>query len=171
MTNITMEKVAKYVKKYHGKDYDTPRKFENAVKREYEKLMKLYNKPLVKEIVVKMEWKKNNVWSGNPTGTAYVQYENGATSVITEKMKMSLSSFGYARDSALLEIILNKVARQNLYHKRLSAYKNKNKGFWVGSNGLSRHYSLDGTEGEYSFFTIKRTAWTVAYGEFVIKFR
>lgn len=170
MVEITYEKVAKYMKKYYAKDYDTPRKFENAVKRKYDAFMRLYNTPLVKEIVVKMEWKKNSMWGWNPYGTAYVRYVNGDLKVFKDKTRVS--SCGYAKDSALLESFLNDVARQNLYHKRLSAYKNHpDAGFSVDSTGLSRYYSLGGTEGKYSFFTIKKVAFADTYSEFVIKFR
>ena len=167
MTNITMEKVVRYMKKYYAEDYDTPRKFENAVKRKYNALMELYNMPLVKEMVVKMNWTKNSTYGWNPRGTAYVKYENGRTARFDAKTRVS--SGGYDKTIHLLEMLLNDAARQNLYHKRLSAYKNRD-GFYVDESWLLRHYGLNRDEGKFAFFTIKRVAHGETYDEYVIKF-
>lgn len=177
MVQITKDKVAKYLKNsYRMAELNTPRKFENAVNRIYEELVEIYNRPLVKEMVIKMEWKNNRHYGWNPSAVALVKYVNGKTAVFEAKAKVA--SGGYAKDIHVIEMLLNKAATQNLYHKRLSAYTDvrkglemKGKGFHVGDSGLYPYYDIGSKSGKFSFFTIDHTVDSRVYDEFVIKFR
>lgn len=177
MVQITKDKVAKYLKNsYHMTDLNTPRKFENAVNRTYEELVEIYNRPLVKEMVIKMEWKNNRHYGWNPSAVALVKYVNGKTTVFEAKAKVA--SGGYAKDIHVIELLMNKAAKQNLYHKRLSAYKDVRqglqevgKGFYVDKSGLFPFYEIGSKSGKFSFFTIDHTVDSQVYDEFVIKFR
>lgn len=164
-----MDKVAKWLKSspYRMAELNTQRKFDNAVKRRYEDLVEIYNRPLVKEMLIKMEWKKNSTYGWNPSAVAFVKYVNGKTGVFEEKAKVS--SGGYDKGAHLIDILMNDAAKQNLYHKRLSAYKdNPRKGF--GGDELYPFYDINSKHGKFSFFTINHIVDSSVYDEFLIKF-
>lgn len=170
MVNITMEKVAKYLKSspYLMAELNTQRKFDNAVKRRYEDLVEIYNRPLVKEMLIRMEWKKNRTYGWNPSAVAFVKYANGKTGVFEAKAKVS--SGGYDKAIHLIEVLMNDAAIQNLYHKRLSAYKNHpNKGFHTNGE-LYSFYDINSRRDKFSFFTIDHVVDSPVYDEFLIKF-
>lgn len=172
MVNITMDKVAKWLKSspYLMAELNTQRKFDNAVKRRYEDLVDIYNRPLVKEMRIKMNWKKNSMYGWNPSAVAFVKYANGKTGVFEAKARVS--SGGYDKAIHLIEVLMNDAAIQNLYHKRLSAYKNHpNQGFHVDKDDeLYPSYSINSRHGKYSFFTINHIVNSQVYDEFLIKF-
>ena len=170
MVNITMDKVAKYLKSspYLMAELNTQRKFDNAVKRRYENLVEIYNRPLVKEMRIKMNWKKNSTYGWNPSAVAFVKYANGKTGVFEAKARVS--SGGYDKAMHLIEVLMNDAAIQNLYHKRLSAYKNHpSKGFHTDGE-LYSFYDINSRHGKFSFFTINHVVDSQVYDEYLIKF-
>lgn len=167
MVNITMDKVAKYLKSrpYLMAELNTQRKFDNAVKRRYKDLVEIYNRPLVKEMLIRMTWKKNSTYGRNPSAVAFVKYVNGKTGVFEAKAKVS--SGGYDKAIHLIEVLMNDAAVQNLYHKRLSTYKDR-KGFY--EDELYPFYDIGSKNGKFSFFTIDHIVNSQVYDEFLIKF-
>lgn len=167
MVNITMDKVDKYLKSkpYLMAELNTQRKFDNAVKRRYENLVEIYNRPLVKEMLIRMVWKKNSTYGRNPSAIAVVKYVNGKTGVFEAKAKVA--SGGYDKGIHLIEVLMNDAAVQNLYHKRLSAYKDR-KGFQ--EDELYPFYDISSKNGKFSFFTINHIVDSPSYDEYLIKF-
>lgn len=170
MVQITKNKIAEYFKKYtyYMEKYNTPRKFENAVNKQYDSFMATYNKPLVKRIELNIEWSRN----GNPTGSFLVTYVNGKTIRGTHPR---IGGGGFDKRLEMMESILNSVAKQNLYHKRLVAstgYDFSNSGYrYQPDTELLPRYVLGHPEGKYKYFTIEHVAWGQTYDRYVITFK
>lgn len=173
MVQITKNKIAQYFKKhtYYLEKYNTPRKFENAVNREYEKFLQTYNKPLVKTIELDIEYGRNG--NGNPSGEFFVVYENGETK---RGEHPRIGGGGFDKRLEMLESVLNGVAKQNLYHRRLTpstGYNFSHSGYrYQPDTELLPRYVLGGaTQGKYKYFTVEHVAWGKTYDRFVIKFK
>lgn len=166
MVQITKNKIAQYLKKYRSDELNTPRKFENAVNREYETAVEIYSRPLVKQIDVEMNWIKNRTWGWCPKATVYVTYVDRSQDRFDFA---TVTGYGSSKSNALLTKILNRVALQNLYHKRLSPNAGLREGYYYKS--IYPHYDINRDNGDFAFFSIKHVASTNVYDGYLIKFR
>lgn len=166
MVQITKNKIAQYLKKYRSDELNTPRKFENAVNRECKRVAEIYSRPLVKEINVDMDWTKSRTWGWCPKATAYVTYANGSHA---EFNFATVTGYGYSKSDALLTKILNEVALQNLYHKRLNPNAGLREGYYY--NSIYPHYTITRDDSDFAFFSIKHVASGKSYDGYLIKFR
>ena len=166
MVQITKNKIAQYLKKYRSDELNTPRKFENAVNREYKRAVDISSRPLVKEIDVRMNWTKNRTQGWCPKATAYVTYANGSHDRFDFA---TVTGYGYSKSDALLTKILNEVALQNLYHKRLNPNAGLHEGYYYKS--IYPHYDINRDDSDFAFFSIKHIASGDTFDGYLIKFR
>lgn len=169
MVTISKNKIAKaYQHPYYLKKYDTPRKLENAINREYERLMAIYNTPLVKQISIDMNWSK----AGNVSGEFIVQYADGK---IRRGKHPSIGGGGFDKRIEMLESILNDVAKQNLFHRRLTpsdGYSYPPSGYRYSINDIAPRYCVGGrSDGKFKYYTIEHVAWGKTYDKYVINFK
>lgn len=168
MVQITKNKIAKVFanNSYYTEKYDTPRKFENAVNREYKKLMEIYNTPLVKTITIDINWSR----SGHPSADYFIRYVNGH---VSSGRHPSLTGWGYEKRIPMFNNILNAVARQNLFHKRLAVNRFGDNGYsYSPEEDIAPKYDVGGRiDGKFKYYTIDHVAWSKTYDKYIITFK
>lgn len=104
---------------YYRKKSGTEKKFLSYLKKEEEKLQKLFTAPKAKSITIDINWKKSRIWGWNPHAEGRVWGENGFAGYY----KATCSGCGYDKASTVIADILNQCARQMLYNKRRTIKK------------------------------------------------
>lgn len=182
MTKLSYDdyKATKLSHPHYAEEYDTPKKLENAIKKDYGKYSDLYNKPLVKKIVINIPYKNSRTWGRVVTnGTAEITYVNGETEYVTG---LKASGYGYDKGQSILMNVMNKYARQNLldYEPLLKdEYASKGRGGWDGQDlaGISvdgfgqLRYGFGGTRGQYFNFDITENVLSDSFDQYVVTFK
>lgn len=135
------------------------RKLERKKEKEAaEILMKINdakNQPLVKSILITVEWKRSRTWGHNPNAYAEVQFADGCYEM---KEGYTASGCGYDKESTVIAAIFNDFLKYKLWEKNESQLNRKDY-LWreedgapygisankfitnLGNNVESRHYS------------------------------
>ena len=117
---------------------------------------------------IKLFWKNSNSYGVIPRAQVNINYANGDFKIFIQKLIRP--DLTYNKTIALLQLVLNNYAQQNILHKRLSP----NKGY-IGIIGYSfadklPTYYLHTEEGKFYNFTIKKSQISPTQDEYIIKF-
>ncbi len=141
---------------------NTPRKFENAVEKRYNKYLKAYNTSPVKRMTVQIEYSRTGNAKASVSGVRKDgSYFNGSG--------FSAGGSGYSKSMSLLQTILNTYAVSNLLHKKTLSNMEYTHAYNDGYN--MPYYSLGDDEIRKGGYTITKTASGTLFEQFEIVFK
>jgi len=164
MVSITKTSIAKYLKGFTSEmeRLNTPRKFENAVEKQYKEYLKAYNSPIVKRMDVDIEYSK----AGNATASVSGVNKDGS---YFRGSGFRANGGGYSKSMDLLCRILNTYAISNLLHKK-SLLNMQYVHDYKDGYSLPR-FSLGAEEVVKGSYTITRTANGKQFESYTILFK
>lgn len=93
----------------------TPRKLNNKIKKELAIVEAHKKQKPVKELTIKIEWKRSRTWGNCPRAEATVSFKDGS---FERKEGYYASGCGYDKESTVIAEIFNDFLRYKLYEKR-----------------------------------------------------
>lgn len=93
----------------------TPRKLANKIKKQAAEIESHKNQKPVKELTIKIEWKRSKLYGNNPHAEAEVRFHDGS---FERRDGYTCSGCGYDKESTVIADIFNQFLRYKLYEKR-----------------------------------------------------
>lgn len=93
----------------------TPRKIANRIKKQVAEIEGHKAQKPVKDLTIKIEWRKSRMWGMNPHAEVEVSFNDGT---FERRDGYTVSGCGYDKESTVIAEIFNDFLRYKLYEKR-----------------------------------------------------